>query len=64
MQDRELIVIWMTLPHDMMMLMHHIVGGLNLTNDLRDDKQFRSDSSIENGDPPHPPHPPSSPLPP
>lgn len=64
MQEPCLLTIWMTLPHDMMILVCHVVGSLNLINELRYEKKFVLNSSTKDGDPPHPtPPPPSPPLP-
>lgn len=65
MKDPEFAPIWENIPHDMKLLMRHIVGALNKLERLRDHyhSSSSSNSSIKDGDPPSPttPPPPSSP---
>lgn len=65
MQDPDLAQIWEIIPHDMTLLMCHIVGALNILESLRGNHQSSSpDSSIKDGNPPPPTtpsHPPSPP---
>jgi hypothetical protein len=62
----ELSMIWMTLPHDMTSLMHHIVSVINLIERLRDHAHVSHDSTPSasspdrstSSTPPHGPPPP------
>jgi len=67
----KLFAIWMTLPHDMMSLMHHVFSALNLIDRLKDvshdstpsiSSPNRPTSSSPLGPPPPPPPPHVSPY--
>jgi hypothetical protein len=61
MQDPKLKPIWVSLPHDMTLLMCHVVGALKQLERLRYCHQYYSSNLFVEDDDPSPPPPPPSP---
>jgi hypothetical protein len=60
--DQEMSDIWRRLPHEMMLLMHHVVDALNLIHILKDRSQPMPSSEDDAHGPSHHDYPPPSSL--